>query len=656
MRHLIGILFTLILASLLAACGTQASPLAPTPEPTSASGSTVTTSAPVATPEPATIVNTPTAETASASPAEAAPAPADIFSLSPSVTVVETAADHRLIAHALGQTSIPADPQRIVSLEDALTDSLLALDLTPIAATTYYGLESFSPHLAPGLAEAANIGQYGSPNLEAIVALKPDLILSDAWTAEENYELLAEIAPTVVFTDEYSYPLLRAVGRTLGKEAQAEARLQAYEQKAGAARAALEAAIGDQTVALLRVFEQELRIEGGIGYTGPVLWNALGLTPHAVVKMDKWNEMVSLELIPQLTTDILLLMPEIGGEARTKELLASPLWQQLPAVRNGKVYTLNGYNHWLTIGILANEYSMDNLLEVLAAGHGSATQATSTRLIQHAMGETEVPANPQRVVTLDMAELDTVLTLGLKPVGSVTIFGDGVFPDYLQNQTEGIEVVGVIASPNLEKIKALHPDLILGNKIRDEAIYPLLSEIAPTVFAEQLGAAWQDNFRLYAEALGKQAEAEQIMTAYEQRLANLRTQLGDRADRLEISMVRFIEGGTVRIYHRSSFIGVILDDAGLQRPVSQQLQDEVWTEVNKELIADMDGDVIFYGVYGPPEDSLLADYQADPLWAHLKAVQNGQVYPVPDDYWYTSVGFTAANRVIDDLEAYLLAE
>lgn len=296
-----------------------------------------------------------------------------------------------------------------------------------------------------------------------------------------------------------------------------------------------------------------------------------------------------------------------------------------------------------------------------AAGGAAASDSSApdsngeTRVVQHAMGESVVPANPQRVVVLDIGELDAALALGIKPVGAVTTFDDGLFPSYLQDQTEGIEVVGTIGSPNLERIVALQPDLILSNMARDEAIYPLLSEIAPTVLAERLGPVWKDNFQLYAEALGKEAEAADVLAAYDARIAEIQEQLGDPST-IEVSILRFIEGGTTRIYHRGSFIGSILDDVGFARPASQQSEDEVWTEMSKELIPELDADVIFYGIYGAAGDSPEADYLSDPLWAQLSAVQAGQVYPVEDEYWFVGLGFNAANRVLDDISTYLTAE
>src|SRR3712207_1306547 len=137
-------------------------------------------------------------------------------------------------------------------------------------------------------------------------------------------------------------------------------------------------------------------------------------------------------------------------------------------------------------------------------------ESSGTRTVTHAMGTTDVPANPQRVVVLDTGELDSALALGVTPVGAVTAFADGEFPAYLSDHVASIQKVGTIAEPNLEAIVALNPDLIISSKLRHEDIYPQLSQIAPTVFAERVGVVWKDNFKLHAEALGKTAEAQQV--------------------------------------------------------------------------------------------------------------------------------------------------
>lgn len=278
-----------------------------------------------------------------------------------------------------------------------------------------------------------------------------------------------------------------------------------------------------------------------------------------------------------------------------------------------------------------------------------------TRLIEHAMGKTEVPANPQRVVVLDEGPLNSALALGIKPVGAVTAFEGTDFPAYLGDRTTGIQNVGTILEPNLEAVTALQPDLILSIKARHEAIYPQLSQIAPTVFTETFRCCWKENFMKDAEALGRSAEADRMLADYTKRLDEFKATMGDRLKETEVSVVRFVAPGDIYIYQKASYISTILADAGLPRPPSQDV-DQFVLKVSQEQIREMDGDVIFVTTYGPPDETQLEEVRNHPLWKQLEAVQQGKVYTVPDEYWMVGTGIIAANRVIDDLFTHLVEE
>jgi len=286
------------------------------------------------------------------------------------------------------------------------------------------------------------------------------------------------------------------------------------------------------------------------------------------------------------------------------------------------------------------------------SGAGGGTGAGEVRTVEHAMGEAEIAGTPERVVVLDTGELDSAMTLGVTPVGSVEAVEGLGYPSYLGG-TEDIENVGTIENPNLEAIAALEPDLILSSKLRHEAIHAQLRRIAPTVFTETTGVTWKENFEKHAEALGKTEEAERVVEEYEGRVREFRGAVGEEAP--EVSVVRFLEGET-RIYQKESFIGTVLEDTGLPRPQSQDVQDFAILNASAESIPDMGGDVIFTTVYGPEEDSTLEEITSDPLWRRLEAVREGRVYEVSDDLWMLGIGYTAANGVLGDLERYLIEE
>lgn len=281
------------------------------------------------------------------------------------------------------------------------------------------------------------------------------------------------------------------------------------------------------------------------------------------------------------------------------------------------------------------------------------------RRVAHAMGETQVPCTPQRVVTLGQGATDAVLALGLTPVGAVDPWG-GKWYAYLGDRMADVPSVGSETEPNLETIVALDPDLILGSRLRHEAIYDQLSAIAPTVFAETIGKAWKENFQLYAQALCREEQGQELLAAWEARIADFQGKMGERLQ-TRVSLVRF-RADEVRIY-TTGFPGSVLREAGLSRPESQQVDDwenasQVMT-LSKEQIPLMDGDILFYMVsdWENNEGSQIqAEWTGHPLWQTLQVVQQGAVYPVNEEHWNLGGGILAANRMLDDLYRFFLGE
>lgn len=273
------------------------------------------------------------------------------------------------------------------------------------------------------------------------------------------------------------------------------------------------------------------------------------------------------------------------------------------------------------------------------------------RDVAHAMGTTDVPEDPQRVVVLTNEGTEALLALGVVPVGAVRSWLGDPWYAHIAEDMEGVTVLGTESAPNLELIAALRPDLIIGNKLRQEEIYPQLAAIAPTVLSETLRGAWQENFALYAEALGREAEGEAVLDAFAARTASIGERLGDRTSE-EISLVRFMPQAT-RIYYTDTFAGIILDQIGFARPPAQDRR-AFAEQVTKERIPEMEGDRLFTFVYETGEGDALAaeaDWMDEPLWQALDVVEAGRVHRVDDAVWNTAGGVIAANRMLDDLEA-----
>jgi iron complex transport system substrate-binding protein len=271
--------------------------------------------------------------------------------------------------------------------------------------------------------------------------------------------------------------------------------------------------------------------------------------------------------------------------------------------------------------------------------------------VEHAMGSTTIKGTPKRVVILTNEGTEALLALEIKPVGAVQSWTGNPWYDHIKDKMKDVKVVGTESEVNVEAIAALNPDLIIGNKMRQEKIYDQLSAIAPTVFAETLRGDWKENFTLYASAVNKVDKGNEVLEQYDSRITDLKAKLDGQLTK-KVSMVRFM-AGDVRIYHKDTFSGVILDQLGFARPDSQNVNDFAEKNVTKERVPAMDGDVLFYFTYDTGDgkaSELEKEWINDPLFKNLQVAKNGDVHRVSDTIWNTAGGVLAANLMLDDIE------
>ncbi|MFC4060694.1 ABC transporter substrate-binding protein [Planomonospora corallina] len=287
-----------------------------------------------------------------------------------------------------------------------------------------------------------------------------------------------------------------------------------------------------------------------------------------------------------------------------------------------------------------------------APASASAGGAAYPRTVKHAMGQTEIPAQPQRVVALDQSFVDAVLTLDTEVVGYTVYRGiDEKLPDYLapvMDQGRNAKVVGTLEAPSLEQIIALKPDLIVSAKIRHEALYEKLSQIAPTVFSETTGAIWPENLRLMGQALGKEELAETRLKEYKDRAAKIGEAIKAKEGEMPtVSVARFAGEPTVRLYVENSYSGLVLKDVGFPRPEGQPTTTEtIMVPISEENIPQLDADHIFVVSYDDPEVKAIQEkFQTNPLWGKLE----GEQHVVEDTTWMAAVGLQGAHVILDDL-------
>ena len=271
------------------------------------------------------------------------------------------------------------------------------------------------------------------------------------------------------------------------------------------------------------------------------------------------------------------------------------------------------------------------------------------RVIRHASGTTQIKAKPTKVLPIDSGELDTVVQLGLKPIGYLD-YNPALMPAHLVTALQGLPTVGTLAEPKLEAIAALAPEVVLTTLVRHEKIQDQLKQIAPTVFGISTGVVWKQNFALYAKALGREAEADTTVRAFEERVRRLNAALPN--PRPTISVVRVLNNN-IRYYQRANYSGTLLTDLGFRRPPSQNVDDFALLNQSLETLGQSaDADVIIVAPTEGTEGGFYKEMLASPLWQGLSAVKAGKVLTVLDDVWMAGIGYRAAELIFQDIENF----
>lgn len=298
------------------------------------------------------------------------------------------------------------------------------------------------------------------------------------------------------------------------------------------------------------------------------------------------------------------------------------------------------------------------LLPAIAFAAGSLLSAPAhaqQKTLDTAFGPVAVKENPQRIITLDEGALDTVLALGLQPVGSVAARGAKDLPGYLQPHAKDVPIVGVTREPNLEAIFSQRPDLILASPGLEKRVYDILSKMAPTIVPTAATTApWHERNAQYVAALGKEQEMEA-------RVAQVRARIESLRDRIEpgqsFSVVRWMPQGPMAMSSKL-ITGQILTALGLQETATAAgLGERPHSDIlSLENLGSVDADWMFIATLNEQGDATLAAAREQPAFNRLNAVRNDRAVTVDGQIWSSGTGVLAAERILDDIERLLLKQ
>lgn len=288
------------------------------------------------------------------------------------------------VNHAAGVTCVPNQVERVVTLDSMSFENAIALGLKPVGTVT----NNFSAYLQDQVVEVEDIGQAGEPNLESVLALKPDLILG-LDSHQTLYPQASQIAPTVLLKFEHSgqwKEVFKAFSTALNREASGQQvmanyqrRLEEFQRRLAANASVADATPSPPQVSVVRVYPDSINLYLRDSFSGTILQDAgLPRPPAQDVSAAEAQKIannpiqlrISRELLPRADGDVMFLWTgedtaEGTQQAQQKlsELKADPLWQQLNAVQQDKVYQVPSY--WIGSGPLAANRIIDDLFKYL---------------------------------------------------------------------------------------------------------------------------------------------------------------------------------------------------------------------------------------------------------------------------------------------------
>ena len=284
----------------------------------------------------------------------------------------------------------------------------------------------------------------------------------------------------------------------------------------------------------------------------------------------------------------------------------------------------------------------------------TSNNSESCRLVQHQIGETEVCGQPQKVAALSPHILDSMLALGVQPAAyaawieykdlkTQTYDNPASQIPYLGQWVETKPMaLGDRQSPSLERLALLKPDVILGEEWQNDR-YSLMAQIAPTLLFSDRNKdeqqAWQNDIKGIAKALGKEAQAEELLAAWERQIAQARAalkpllQTDPRIFLISSDLTTYInsqpESTTARLFKKIGF--------EIVKPEGTEGE----TEISFETLSKIDADIIIVMSrsdenFDNPESVLRQKWSENPLLNSMSVFQQGRVFFV-DVYLWSSV-------------------
>ncbi|KOP67167.1 AraC family transcriptional regulator [Bacillus sp. FJAT-18019] len=258
--------------------------------------------------------------------------------------------------------------QLIAACSSAIIGQLVALNVIPAAAPLdakwtpfYYNAYNSEIKSRLKLTNPYPDSRF-EENIEQLFRAKPDVIIGMDHLSEEEIAKLEPIAPTFIVPSHAGWrKQLEMIAAFLNKEEQAQSWIGQYERKVAHARSRMQEVVGNDRVAALRIYGQNLYFYGNRGLE-EVLFQDLHIK-RACRSHTSRNQQITLDDLLQCDPDRILIAvcPEAASRRYWLALQHSAEWHRLRAVAQGRVYTISS-DPWFEYSALAVTRMLDEAM------------------------------------------------------------------------------------------------------------------------------------------------------------------------------------------------------------------------------------------------------------------------------------------------------
>ncbi|MFV8828469.1 ABC transporter substrate-binding protein [Alkalihalobacterium sp. APHAB7] len=280
--------------------------------------------------------------------------------------------------------------------------------------------------------------------------------------------------------------------------------------------------------------------------------------------------------------------------------------------------------------------------------------------IEGVNGEVTLDAPAKKVVALEWTYAENLLAVGVQPAGVADIDMYGDYVNIEPQFDDTVVDVGGRQEPNLEVLASIEPDLIIGVSFRHDSMLTELEAIAPTVIFNpypedesiNLYEEMETTFKEIAKAVGKEAEADQVLAELDQKYEEAEAKI-DSANLATKDVILTLaysgaQAPEIRVFTPNSMASIIIEKMGLNN-VHVPDQHEIFgsSTFNVEGLVKYEEANYLFTV--PDADNIYQNQlSGNKVWENLTFVKENRLYDLGEDTWLYG-GPLSAGTLLDQI-------